>query len=59
MKRVSLTGVAVLSGCISMFAQVPGTAGGPPPRGFGAHGPGPIGMEMHAGKIVIGRSLFG
>ncbi len=54
MKRVRLSAVAVLVGCFGMFAQTPGPAGGPPPGRFGPHGPGPIGMEMRSGKVVIG-----
>ncbi len=54
MKRMSLGAVAILAGCVGVFAQIPGTAGGPPAREFGAHGPGPIGMEMRGGKTVTG-----
>jgi hypothetical protein len=55
MKRISLSAVVILAGCIGAFAaQTPGSAGGPPPREFGAHGPGPIGMEMRSGKVLTG-----
>jgi hypothetical protein len=54
MKRISLSAVAILSGCVGIVAQIPGTASGPPSRGFGAHGPGSSGMEMRTGKVVTG-----
>jgi hypothetical protein len=53
MKSIRLSAVAILAGCIVAYAaQTPGSAGGPPPPGFGTHGPGPIGMEMRTGKVV-------
>jgi hypothetical protein len=54
MKRVRLSAVVILAGCLGASAQTPGTPGGPPPREFAGHGPGLIGMEMHLGKVVTG-----